>query len=358
MPRDGFQFNPLPTRVLFGSGTRVLLAEEARAAGINRALVLTTPQQQAMGETVAQDLGELAVGLFSGAAMHTPTDVTDTAQEALTAAGADGVISVGGGSTIGLGKALAARTGVVQVVLPTTYAGSEMTPILGETEDGLKTTRSGPEIQPEVVIYDIELTRSLPVAMSVTSGINAIAHAVEALYAQNGNPVMDALALEGIRALVGALPGIVADPTSIEAREKALYGAWLCGTCLGNVGMALHHKLCHTLGGSFGMPHAQTHTVVLPHALSYNAPAVPQVIEALRPILGDDPAAGLHRLAQGLGAPVSLRELGLPEEAIARATDLAMQARYPNPRPLEQGAIRAMLARAWAGDPPISEAQL
>ncbi|EBA06873.1 maleylacetate reductase [Sagittula stellata] len=355
LPRDSFRFNPLPTRVLFGAGTRSALAEEVAAAGITRALVLTTPGQKGMGEEIAQGLGDLAVGVFGGAAMHTPTDVTQVALDALTAAGVDGVVSVGGGSTIGLGKALAARTGVAQVVLPTTYAGSEMTPILGETEDGLKTTRSGPEIQPEVVIYDIELTHSLPAGMSVTSGINAIAHAVEALYAPNGNPVMDALALEGIRALVGALPRIAADPAGGAGREAALYGAWLCGTCLGNVGMALHHKLCHTLGGSFGLPHAETHTVILPHALAYNAPAVPEVMAALRPILGDDPAAGLHALARDLGAPVSLRALDLPEDAIDRATELSMQARYPNPRPLEAEAIRATLARAWAGDAPISE---
>ena len=302
----------------------------------------------------AREAGRIARS-FNGAAMHTPTDVTETALAALDAAGADGVVAVGGGSAIGLAKALAARTGVTQIVLPTTYAGSEMTPILGETENGRKTTRSGPEIQPEVVIYDVALTLALPIGISVTSGINAIAHGVEALYAQNGNPVMDALALEGIRALVGALPGIAADPTDTAAREAALYGAWLCGTCLGAVGMALHHKLCHTLGGSFGLPHAQTHTVILPHALAYNAPAVPHVIAALGPILGGDPAGGLYTLARDLGAPTGLRELGLPEQDIERATDLALQARYPNPRPLDPEAVRATLARAWAGDPPISE---
>jgi maleylacetate reductase len=355
LPRDTFRFNPLPTRVLFGTGTRAALAEEMRAAGITRALVLSTPAQHELGAAVAQQLGDMTAGLFDGAVMHTPTDVTAQALAVLAASGADGVVSVGGGSTIGLGKALAARTDVAQVVLPTTYAGSEMTPILGETENGLKTTRSGPEIQPEIVIYDVDLTMTLPPAMSVTSGINAIAHAVEALYAANGNPVMDALALEGIGALVGALPRIAADPANGPAREAALYGAWLCGTCLGNVGMALHHKLCHTLGGTFGLPHAETHTVVLPHALAYNAPAVPEVIAALVPMLGDDPARGLHLLARDLGAPTSLRELGLPKDAIDRATELALEARYPNPRPLEKEAIRATLARAWAGDPPFSE---
>lgn len=352
LPRGAFHFSPLPSKVLFGSGTRAQLADALAEAGASRALVLTTPDQAEQGETIAASLGTLGAGVFSGATMHTPTDVTEIAMQALAASGADAVVAIGGGSTIGLGKALAARTDVTQVVLPTTYAGSEMTPILGETENGVKTTRSGPEIQPEVVIYDVDLTLTLPPAMSVTSGINAIAHAVETLYAPGGNPVMDALALEGIRALVEALPKVVADPTGYEGREAALYGAWLCGICLGNVGMALHHKLCHTLGGSFGLPHAPTHCVVLPHALAYNAPAVPEVMAALRPILGPDPAAGLQRLARDLGAPKALRELGLSRGDIARTVELAMTARYPNPRPLDAVDLTDMLNRAWAGDVP------
>src|SRR5262249_49398149 len=161
------------------------------------------------------------------------------------------------------------RTDLPQIVVPTTYAGSEMTPILGETAGGAKTTQKTLKVLPEVVIYDVELTLSLPVAISGVSGMNAIAHAIEALYAQDANPVIELMALEGIRALAGALPRIAEAPKDVEARSDALYGAWLCGVCLGSVGMALHHKLCHTLGGSFGLPHAETHTVVLPHATRY-----------------------------------------------------------------------------------------
>lgn len=350
-PRDSFRFSPIPARVLFGSGTRGQIAEEIASLGIKKVLVLTTPHQARLGRDIAEDLGPVSAGLYSNATMHTPVDVTQDALGALQDSGADGLLAIGGGSTIGLGKALAARTDLPQVVVPTTYAGSEMTPILGETEDGVKTTRSGPEIQPELVIYDVDLTRGLPVAMSVTSGFNAIAHAIEALYATGGNPVVDALALEAIGALVEALPQIVQDPDSMAGREAALYGAWLCGICLGSVGMALHHKLCHTLGGSFGLPHAETHTVILPHALAYNAAAVPLVIERLKPLLGDDPAKGLQDLARRLGAPTALRDLGMEKNGIDRATDLALMARYPNPRLLDHGAIRATLHRAWAGDP-------
>lgn len=351
--RDKFSFSPLPTRVRFGFGELSAITQEVENLALSKVIVVTTPFQKGLGQDIVDRLAGKAVGVFSEAAMHTPVSVTEKALETLRALDADGIVSIGGGSTIGLGKALAARTDLPQIVLPTTYAGSEMTPILGETKAGIKTTRSGPEIQPEVVIYDPDLSMSLPVEMSVTSGINAIAHAIEALYSPAGNPVMDTLALEGIAALIAALPKIVTDPADKSAREQALYGAWLCGICLGNVGMALHHKLCHTLGGTFGLPHAETHTVILPHALAYNAAAVPTVIEKLKPILGDDPAQSLQKFARDLGAPTQLSALGMPQDGIARATELTLKASYPNPRRLEAQAISETLHRAWSGAAPV-----
>ncbi len=355
IPRDSFQILPQSAKVLFGAKTRRALAAELSEAGVTRVLVLTTPRQVELGQAIGAELDQGFAGLFSGATMHTPVSVTQDAMNVVRQQGADCVLSVGGGSTIGLGKALSARSGVFHAALPTTYAGSEMTPILGETEDGVKTTRTDPNLRPSLVVYDPELTYRLPVAMSVTSAINAMAHAIEALYAQNGNPVVDLLAIEGIRALVTALPTIATQPEATEARAAALYGAWLCGTCLGNTSMALHHKLCHTLGGSFNLPHAQTHTVVLPHVLAFNAPKIPGVVEKLQPILGTDPARGLFDLAKGLDAPTALQDLGLAQADIARATQLALAKQYPNPRPVEPDAIAALLQRAWAGDPPKHE---
>ena len=191
-------------------------------------------------------------------------------------------MALGGGSTIGLAKAIALRTDLPQIAIPTTYAGSEMTPILGETKDGRKTTQKSMKVLPEVVIYDVDLTMTLPAGLSGTSGINAIAHAVEALYAEDANPIISVLAEQSIAALGRALPQIAADPSDREARSDAQYGAFLAGACLGSVGMALHHKLCHTLGGTFDLPHSETHTIVLPHALAYNAPAVPKAVDADR----------------------------------------------------------------------------
>jgi maleylacetate reductase len=339
--------------VLFGSGTITQLASEVARLGIRRALVLATPGRPAKAAELAALLGERSAGVFAGAVMHTPVSVSDEAMKVAAESGADGLIAFGGGSAIGLGKAMALRTDLPQIAVPTTYAGSEMTPILGESKDGVKTTQRSAKVLPETVIYDVDLTLGLPPHVSAASGMNAVAHAVEALYALEQNPVTSLMAEEGIAALTRALPGIVQDPTDRAARSDALYGAWLCGVCLGAVGMALHHKLCHTLGGSFGLPHADTHAVVLPHAVPYNAPAAPVAMARVARALGVREAAeGLYDLAGRLGAPRSLRELGMKEGDIERAADLAVERPYWNPRPVERGAIRDLIERAWAGLPP------
>ncbi len=350
---QSFTYNGLPTRVIFGSGTRGAMAAEAEKLGISRALVLSTPFQAELAQEVAADLGSLAVGCFSEAAMHTPVSVTESALAALQEAGADGVVSVGGGSTTGLGKAIALRTDVPQLVLPTTYAGSEMTNILGQTEGGRKTTLRDPKVQPETVIYDVDLTLTLPPGLSGTSGINAIAHAVEALYAEDRNPVVSLLAAEGVAALYRGLPVIAEDAHNREARTDALYGAWLCAICLASTGVALHHKLCHVLGGSFDLPHAETHTVVLPQALAYNAPAVPEAMSQLaRAMDTATPAAALFDLAVAMGADTSLAALGMPESGIEAAVDITLENPYWNPRELARDPIRDTLQAAWRGDRP------
>lgn len=348
-----FHYNGHPARVIFGSGTLSQLSEEVARLGLQRVLVLATPLQEAEAQHVAALLGDGSAGIFAGATMHTPVSVTEEAMTVVAEKQADGVVAIGGGSTTGLAKAIALRTDLPQIIVPTTYAGSEMTPILGETKDNTKTTQSSPRILPEVVIYDVDLTMSLPAGLSGTSGINAIAHAVEALYARDANPIIDLMALEAIGALYRSLPRIAKDPEDREARSDALYGAWLCGMCLGAVGMSLHHKLCHTLGGTFDLPHAETHTAVLPHALAYNAPAIPSVIARLQSTLGvEDPAGALFDLAGAVGAERSLSVLGMPEEGIGIATERAFANPYWNPRPLERDAVRALIARAYAGERP------
>jgi maleylacetate reductase len=351
---QSFIYTALPARVVFGAGTLARVADEVQRLGRSRALVLSTSPQEAEARALADRLGALAVGVFAEAAMHTPTDVTERALARARELAADSLVALGGGSTTGLSKAVAVRTDLPQVVIPTTYAGSEATPILGETAHARKTTQRSPKILPEVIVYDIDLTLTLPPSLSVTSGMNAIAHAVEALYAEEANPVISLLAEAGIAALAQGLPRIVANPRDLEARSNALYGAWLCGTCLGAVGMALHHKLCHVLGGTFDLPHAETHTVVLPHAVAYNALAVPEAMARVARSLGttQNAAQGLFDLARTLGAPTSLREIGMPESGLDEAADLAAAFPYWNPRPVERDAIRALLDDAWHGRRP------
>jgi alcohol dehydrogenase class IV len=212
-------------------------------------------------------------------------------------------------------------------------------------------------VLPEVVVYDVSLTLTLPPALSATSGMNAIAHAVEGLYAQDRNPLISLLAADGIRAFAAALPAIMADPADEAARSEALYGAWACGTCLGSVGMALHHKLCHVLGGTFDLPHSETHTVMLPHAVAYNAAAAPEAMATVARALGaSDAATGLFDLARRLGAPTTLAEIGMPEDGIERAADLAAANPYWNPRPLERDALRDLIAAAYHGQRPLQAA--
>jgi maleylacetate reductase len=348
-----FVYEALPMRVLFGNGSVAKLAFEAERLGMKRVLVLSTPEQAAQARDIAASLGPLSAGVFSQATMHTPSHITDLALEVVRREAVDGVVSVGGGSTTGLGKAIALRTDLPQIVIPTTYAGSEMTPILGETNNGEKVTQRTLKVLPETTIYDVSLTLSLPVGLTATSGMNAIAHAVEALYAEEGNPIISLMAEDAIAALAAALPVIIEKPRDIEARTRAQYGAWLCGVALGSVGMALHHKLCHVLGGSFGLPHAETHTVILPHAVAYNAAAAPEVMRRIARALGaSDAAGGLHDLARKLNAPTALGALGMKESDLDRAADLATAKPYPNPRPLERAAIRALLEDAFRGVRP------
>lgn len=341
-----------PARIVFGPGKLALLPEELSLLGASRTMVLATPFQRSEAEALAERLGDLAAGVFAEAAMHTPVSVTERALAACDAAEADSVASFGGGSTIGLGKAVSWRKGLPHIAIATTYAGSEVTPILGETKDGLKSTMRDRRILPDTVIYDPDLTLSLSVAASVNSGLNAMAHAVEGLFSRDRNPVLSWQATEGIRALKEALPQIVEKPDDVDARSLALYGSWLCGTVLGAAGMALHHKICHVLGGTFDLPHAETHAILLPHTARYNAEAAADMFRPLQDLFGASIGAGLFDFSAFLGAPVALRDLGLAESDLDRATDIAMESPYWNPRPIERPSIRALLQSAWEGSRP------
>ena len=347
-----FTHSAFASRIVFARGATAQIGDEVDRLGISAALVLATPRQSQEAEGILEQIGSRGVGTYLGATRHTPIEVTRDAVRVLQRLSADGVISLGGGSTIGLGKAIAARTGVPQIVIPTTYAGSEVTAILGETENGLKSTRSGPEILPETVIYDPARTDALPVALSVTSGLNAMAHAAEAIYARDGSPLYTAIAVEALAALHKALPEIVKEPQNRAARDTALYGAWLCGTVLAGVGMSIHHKICHTLGGALDLPHAATHAVMLPHTIDYVEEVVPNALAPAAGVLGHRAGQALYDFAGELGAPRSLRELGVLEGDLDRMVELTIAIPYWAPRTIEAAGIRELLQCAWSGSRP------
>lgn len=348
-----FVYQAMPSRVIFGAHSVDRLPEEMERLGATKALVLSTPEQRQSALEMIARLGPGVVGLFDRAVMHVPIETAEAAREEAVRLGADCCVAVGGGSTTGLAKAIALVTTLPILAVPTTYAGSEMTPIWGITEGGKKTTGKDARVLPKTVLYDPTLTVSMPPMLSATSGMNSIAHCVEALYAQEANPIISMVAEEGIRAFAQSLPVVVRDPANLEARSQALYGAWLGGMALGAVGMALHHKLCHTLGGTFNLPHAETHTVVLPHAVAYNAPAVPEAMSRVARALGTESAAqGIYDLAVSLGAPTSLAAIGMKAEDLDRAADLAVENPYFNPRPVTRDAIRRLLQDAFEGRRP------
>lgn len=355
MNLNQFIYQTFPQRVIFGSGTIQQLAHEIEILGCSKALVLCTPEQVDQAKMVVQLLGDKSVGIFDQAIMHVPIETAHEAQKLAQKLGADCAVAIGGGSTTGLGKAIALEFGLPIIAIPTTYAGSEMTPVYGLTENNLKRTGKDYRVLPKTVIYDPELTLSLPLHISVSSGINAIAHAAEGLYAQDGNPIMKLLAEEGIRALAKGLKQLINNDQDVQARSECLYGAWLCGTVLGNVGMALHHKLCHTLGGTFNLPHAPTHAIVLPQAIAFNEQACPEITEIIcRALNVHNVSAGqaLFDLNLILNAPIALKNLDFTENDIAKAAKIATSNPYWNPRKFNQEDIIHIIQDAYHGHRP------
>jgi len=350
-----FIYTGLPSRVIFGAGSIAQLPAEVERLGATRALLLSTPEQAESVRKVAASLGTRAAGIYDKAAMHVPIEIAEDARRVAKELGADCCVTVGGGSTTGLGKAIALTSDLPILAVPTTYAGSEMTTIYGLTEGGAKKTGRDVRVLPRTVIYDPALTLSLPAALSAASGMNAIAHCVEALYAHDGNPVISLIAEEGVRSLAASLPAVVQEPANLEARAVALYGAWLAGVSLGSAGMALHHKLCHVLGGSFNLPHAETHAIVLPHAAHYNRAHAREAMARVARALGaKDAPGGLYDLEVKVGIKLRLSEIGLKEADLERAAKIATEAPYSNPRSVEYEGVLALLREAYFGRRPAA----
>lgn len=338
------------SRIVFASGAADRTGDEAERAGMARVLVVASASGRAVADRVTAVLGDRFVGRFDDAATHVPEHVVARATVLARESGADGCVAVGGGSAIGLAKALALDLGLTVLAVPTTYAGSEMTPVWGRTADGRKTTGRDPRVLPVGVLYDPDLSLALPTPLSVVSGFNAIAHAVEGLYSPDRSPLLELAATEGIRLMLGALPRIVRRRDDADARGDALTAAWLCGSVLGATAMGLHHRICHVLGGTWNLPHAETHTVVLPYVVQLLADAAPGMADSVIRAGGfDDPAAGLQQRARALGAPSSLGELGLPLSAVDDAAAMVLERPIGHPRSVSAQEVRAVLDGAVRG---------
>ena len=348
-----FSYQALPWNIVFGCGAVRQLPEELETLGLNRALVLTTPEQTSSGEDIAELLGPLTAGVYSDAKMHVPANTLEDATRVAAEFDADCTVAIGGGSTTGLGKALAVREDLPNIVIPTTYAGSEMTDIWAVTEKERKVTARDVRAVPTLTIYDPELTLSLPGPFAVTSGLNALAQAVVNVATDKPHPMVANIALDGIRALGRALPVIHDDPNDMEARSEALYGASMAGAALGTGKSGLHHRLCHTFGGTFGTPHAETHAILLPHSVAYNATAAAEGTQKVADALGLPVAAtGIYEFAQRLGAPNSLQQIGIREEDLDKAATVTLETEIINPEPVTEKRLRALLENALTGKPP------
>jgi maleylacetate reductase len=349
-----FVFEARIPRVVFGIDSLGSVEAEVARLGCVKALVLSTPYQQREGERVVKLLGQRAAGLYAQAEMHVPIELARAARTYAADRGADCLVAIGGGSTIGLAKAIAVESSLPIVAIPTTYAGSEMTPIYGLTEGGIKKTGRDEKVIPKTVIYDPRLTATLPLTLTASSCLNAIAHAAESIYAHDVNPIISMMAEDGIRASRKALVWLLEDPDDLEIRANAQYGSWLCGIALGSVSMGLHHKLCHVLGGMFNLPHSDLHAVVLPYSLAYNLDAAPAAMRRIAAALAlDHVPTGLFDLLKKVGLPQSLQAIGMPEAGIEQTVELVTASPYPNPRPFERGALLHLVTQAWHGERPV-----
>ncbi|MFK5584160.1 maleylacetate reductase [Serinicoccus sp. LYQ131] len=346
-----FDHTTLGQRVLFGAGAAATnIAAALRDLGTTRPLLVGGGHAVEVVDQISEQFA--VVGHIREVVQHVPAERARDAVVLVQEADADSVVAIGGGSATGLAKIIARDTGLPVVAVPTTFSGSEATDIWGMTEDERKTTGTDLRVLPRVVVYDATLTQGLPPDLAVHSGLNALAHAVDSLWAPRADPINRAMAGEGMRALVPGLRGLRSDIKDVRAHEQVLYGTYLSGVALASAGAGMHHKICHVLGGTFNLPHAPTHAVVLPYVAAYNTEADPDSEARIAEALGTAHAApGLWDLAREVGAPGSLGEIGFTEDAVDLAAELATAA-IPdsNPRPVSQESVAALLRAALRGD--------
>jgi maleylacetate reductase len=351
---DPFVYDALPGRVVFGVGSFARIPEELDRLGLQRLVLIADRSGRTWSERLAAQLGPRVVGSIGEVRAHVPIEAAEAARELARTRGADGIVTIGGGSATGLGKAVALDQPLPILAVPTTYAGSEVTPIWGLTRGARKETGRDAAVQPRTVVYDPVLTLSLPPAIAGPSGMNAIAHCAEALYAENASPITSLMAEEGLRVLTRGLPLVVARPDDIDARSDVLAGAYLAGAAFAAAGSGIHHKICHVLGGAYDLPHAEMHTVILPHALAYVAPFVPDAMGRMAAAFHDPDVPGaVYDLARSIGAPLDLASIGLPADRLGEAIGLIVDATRTYRRPMTSTDVERLLTAAFEGRRPM-----
>ena len=355
---EPFEFVGLPSRVIFGTGKITALTEEIVALGAKRALFVCSPGRVAEVEGLMKNVGALAAGLCDQALPFTPFEAAEEGRQAARDCQADCLVSYGGGNAVGFAKAIALELGIPIIAIPTTLSGSETTSLQGIIKDGKRVQNASPRMMARTLIYDSDLTSGLPLSVMIPSGGNSMAHAVGALVTDKGNPMSRLFAREGLGVMARALQCIAGNSDDADARGQAFYGAWLNANTLTLApgGVNVHHKLCHTIGGGLGLPHANVHTIILPHSTAYNRDAVPEAMSAISDALGDqtgDAPGALFDLIETVGAPTALRDVGMAEESIETVADqVATDSYYSNPRPIERAGILALIEDAWHGRRP------
>jgi len=347
-----FEHRSFARRVVFRPGAFEAVPEEIEALGARRPLVLASGSQAERGAGLVARLGPEAF-LLDEVREHVPLELAERARELARERGAGVVVSIGGGSATGLAKAIALTVGIPILAVPTTYAGSELTPLYGITSGGEKRTGRDSRVVPRVVVYDPLLTLSMPPRVTGASGLNALAHAVGALFTPGASPVDRPLAREAVVTLWRGIPAAHDRPGDLEARSTLLLGAVLAGMSLAAAGGSYHHTVCHVLGGAYDLPHALTHALVLPRSIALAARLEPAAHAELGRLLGTgSPARAVHRLATAVTAPSRLADAGLPLE---RTDDAAARvlAAFPPRYGVDADDVRALVEGAVTGAEPV-----
>jgi maleylacetate reductase len=357
-------------QLVFGAGALARLPELLRAMGARRVLLVTTAGRLASddGQRLVRTLGRTLASTFAEVESHVPAPLVQRATEQARHDNVDALVSFGGGSCADLGKAVCFfseqaagtpgtawvdRPVLPHVSIPTTYSGAELTPFFGMTDPSTrtKTGAGGPTVAPVAAVYDPELTLSTPPRVSAETGMNALAHCVEIAYSPRRSPEAQAIGLAGATRIVGALPLVVDDPGDVDVRAAMLEGAALAGRCLQNGTMGVHHGLAQLVGGRTGIAHGLANAVLLPHALRFNADAVPDDVRRLGEAIGapDDPAGAIAALVDRLGLPSGLGACGVTLDDIDAVARLAPGhgTVRGNPKPVSEDDARAILAAAF-----------